>query len=148
MLAALDPRPFEATDELRQMVGLLVFNGTPEARIAAGLDLSIDELRYYFADELGYAQDRLLAKTAARVIALANQDADRGVALNAAKLMLQTRLKSWRVPETEVVEGKPVEAMSLIEVDRAIAELERRRRDAAAFADAEAAAPDQQGKPH
>jgi hypothetical protein len=148
VLAVLHGQPFTATAEMRDLVKLLVFNGTPEARMATGLGLSIEELRYHFADELGYSQDRLLAESAARVIALMRQDKDPAIALNAAKMMLQTRLKAWRVPETEAQEGKPVEAMTLIEVDRAIADLERRRRDAAAFADPETAAPDQQGKPH
>ena len=148
VIAVLHGQPFTATDEMRDLVKLLVFNGTPEARMASGLGLSIEELRYYFADELGYSVDRLLAETTARVIGLMRQSTDPAIALNAAKLMLQTRLKAWRMPTDEAQEGKPIEAMTLIEVDRAIADLERQRRDAAATVDAEAAASHQQGKPH
>ena len=120
-------RPFEATEELRHTVGLLVFNGTPEARIAAGLGLTIDELRYYFADELGYSQDRLLARCTADMIELARQRQDLGVAFRANALMLQTRLKAWREPKPEdPVEPAldRVESLTLDEVERELARLQ------------------------
>ena len=120
-------RTFEPTDELRTTVGLLVFNGTPEARIAAGLGLSLDELRYYFADELGYSQDRLLARCTADMIELARQRQDLGVAFRANALMLQTRLKAWREPKPEEAVEPPlarVESLTLDEVERELARLQ------------------------
>ena len=54
-----------------------------------GLGLSIEELRYYFADELGYSVDRLLAETTARVNGLMRQSTDPATALRASELLLK-----------------------------------------------------------
>src|SRR5262245_31645745 len=126
ILAALGKEPFEPTEDQRHLVSVLVFNGTPEARIAAGLGLDVLELRYWFAHELGYAQDRILAQSAAAMIELARQRQDLGVAFRANALMLQSRLPVWRDSNTEGAEPTraPVGVLTLEEVTKALAELE------------------------
>lgn len=133
MLAALGKEPFEPTPELRQMVAILVFNGTPESRIAEGLRLDVLELRYWFADELGYAKDRILGKAASAMIELANQRVDLGVAYRANALMLQSRLSVWREPKAEDARPPPearIETLTLAEVERELARLEGRSAEA------------------
>jgi hypothetical protein len=104
------------------------------------------ELAYWFSRELNLSEDFVLAKATAAIFDLANQRNDLGVAFRANELMLKTRSSRWREPRAvEAEAAKPVESMSLIEVDRALAELERRRREHAAAADAEAPAPGEQG---
>ena len=142
LMTALGHRVFEKTAEHSEMVSLLILNGTPEARIAAGLGLELFELRYYFADELVYSQDRLLAKAAKNVLKLANQDDHLPVALQANTLLLRSRLPHWREPKQ--VEPEPpvldrIETLSLPEVER---ELARLRGDRAADAGAAPAAPE------
>jgi hypothetical protein len=129
MLAALGREPFEPTDDMRQMVSILIFNGTPEARIAEGLGLNLFELRYFFADELSYSKDRILGKAAATMIELAAQRIDLGVAFRAAALMLQSRLPSWREPKPEDARPPPearIDTLNLQEVERELARLEGR----------------------
>jgi hypothetical protein len=125
-LVASGRQPFEPTDELRKLVSVLVFNGTSEARIAEGLGLDLVELRYYFANELGYSTDRILAGASATIIELSKQRADLGVALKAASLMVQTRLSVWREPRPEAPKP-PAEArigsLTLDEVERELARL-------------------------
>jgi hypothetical protein len=144
-MAALGHRPFEKTAEHSELVKLLVFNGTSEARIAAGLDLAIWELRYYFADELTYSQDRLLAQATKNVLRIANQLNDDGIALRANELVLRTHSPVWREPK-QVEPEEPVldriESLTLEEVER---ELARLRGAGAADAGAQAAPP--QGEP-
>lgn len=148
-LAALDCPPFSPTEEQRELVRILAFNGTDHDRIAAVLEVRPIELAYHFRRELDLSEDYVLALATKSVWELAAQRNDLGVALRANTLMLQTRSARWREPKAVDAddEGKPVDRMSLLEVDRAIAELERRRRDHASVADAEAAAPDVEGQP-
>lgn len=145
-LAALGHAPFTPSDEMRQMVKILVVNDTPHERIATILEISLIELQYHFAKELELAKDELLAISAARMIELARQKLDLGVAFRANELILKTRSKAWRIPAEEAVDGKPIESMSLTEVDQAIERLERERRNAAAAADPEAATVDVEGQ--
>lgn len=142
LMTALGRRPFEKTEEHAELVKLLVLNGTPEARIAAGLGLDVFELRYYFADELVYSQDRLLAQATKNVLRIANQLHDDGIALRANELVLRTHLPSWREPklvEPEAPALDRVESLSLEEVER---ELARLRGDRAAGAGAAPAQPE------
>lgn len=147
-LAALGEDPFEPSEEQRSLVRTLALNDTPVERIAYILELSQVQVTYWFARELDLAKDAFITIATDRVIALIKQERDPGVALRASELLLKTRSRSWRVPSDEAQEGKPVERMTLTEVDDAIARLERQRRDAAAAAHEEEAAPHQQGKPH
>ena len=147
-LAALGCPPFEPTDEQRFQVRVLAFNGVEAERIAEILEMRLIELQWHFRRELDLSEDVFLAQAAATVIELAQQRNDLGVALRAASTMLATRSARWREPKAvEAEEGKPVELMSLTDVDRAIADLERRRRHDAAPADAEAATADVEGQP-
>jgi hypothetical protein len=142
-LAALGCPPFEPTDEQRELVRVLAFNGVAHERIAEILEIRMLELVYFFRRELSLAEDYVLAHATKAIFDLARQRNDLGVAYKANELMLRTRSPKWREPKAvEAEEGKPVERMNLIEVDRAIAELERRRREHAAAPDAEAPAPD------
>jgi len=147
-LIALGHAPFEPTEDMRQLCRILVLNDTPHDRIATILEISLVQLQYFFAKELDLAKDAIVAVATQRMLDLANQTNDPGVAFRANELVLKTRSKSWRIPSDEAEQGKPVERMSLTEVDEAIARLERQRRDAAAAADAEAPAPDEQAKFH
>jgi len=146
-LVALGCPPFTPTEDQRELVRILAFNGVPEDRIAAIMELREIELVYHFARELDLSEDYVLAKAAKTVMELADQRQDLGVALRAAESMLRARNPRWREPKAVEADdrGRPVEMMSLPEVDRAIAELERRRRGDAASPDAEEAAPDVEG---
>lgn len=148
-LLALGYPPFHATDEQRFQVRVLAFNGVPIERIAAIMELAEVELLYHFRRELELGEDVILAKAAATVMELSQQRNDLGVALRAAHAMLSARSARWREPKPTDAEpaGKPVELMNLPEVDNAIADLERRRRGAAAAVDAEAPASDVEGQP-
>lgn len=146
-LVALGCPPYTPTEEQRELVRVLAFNGCDHERIAAILEVRLIELQYHFRRELELSEDYILAVSAQAVRELAAQRNDLGVALRANQLMLQSRSRRWRIPTEEVDERKPVEAMSLIEVDRAIAELERRQRDHAEAADAQAPADDLEGEP-
>jgi hypothetical protein len=145
VLAALGKQARAPTEAEREIVKLLSFNGTPEPRIAAGLGLSVLELRYWYADILGYEADRILGRAAATVIELAAQRTDLGVALKAADMMLRSRLPAWREPKAEEAKApalERIESLTLFEVERELARLE----DRTAEAGEEAAGP--QGKPH
>jgi hypothetical protein len=146
-LAALGCPPFEPTEDQRELVRVLAFNGVPAERIAMILELREIEVVYHFRRELDLSEDYVLAKAAKTVMELADQRNDLGVALRAAEAMLRARSPRWREPKAVEAEeaAKPVEMMSLPEVDRAIAELQRRRRGDAAPVDAEAAASDVEG---
>lgn len=145
-LLALGYPPFHATDEQRFQVRVLAFNGVPVERIAAIMELAEVELLYHFRRELELGEDVILAKAAATVMELSQQRNDLGVALKAAHAMLSARSARWREPKPTDAEavGKPVELMSLPEVDNAIADLERRRRSSAAASDQEASTADLQ----
>jgi hypothetical protein len=144
-LVALGYQPFTPTDEQRMQVRVLAFNGVPHERIALILELAPLELTYHFARELDLGEDVILAKAAATVMELSQQRNDLGVALRAAHAMLTARSARWREPKPQDAEqGKPLELMSLSDVDRAIADLERRRRDPTQATDAEAAVADEQ----
>lgn len=142
-LAALGCPPFEPTEDQKELVRVLAFNGVEHERIAKILEMREIELLYYFRRELDLAEDYVLAKATKAIFELAAQRNDLGVAYRSNELLLRTRSAKWREPKAvEPEEGRPVERMTLIEVDRAIAELERRRRSTAAAADAEAPASD------
>ncbi|MET0668284.1 MAG: hypothetical protein ABWZ01_07240 [Methyloceanibacter sp.] len=144
-LVALGYAPFTPTDEQRFQVRVLAFNGVSTERIASILEMAEIELLYHFKRELELGEDVILAKAAATVMELSQQRNDLGVALRAAHAMLSARSARWREPKPQdpTDAGKPLELMSLSEVDRAIADLERRRRDPAAAADAQAESADE-----
>lgn len=146
-LAALGCPPFTPTDDQRELVRVLAFNRVEPERIAEILEMQELELLYWFRRELDLAEDFVLAKATAAMWELANQRNDLSIAFKANELMLKARSPHWREPKAVEAgdAGKPVERMNLIEVDRAIAELERRRRDAASPPDAEAPVDDVEG---
>lgn len=148
-LLALGCEPFTPTEDQRELVRVLSFNGVERDRIAEILELRPIELAYHFRRELDLSEDYYLAQAASTVIELAKQRSDLGVALRASEAMLRARSSRWREPRAidPGDEGRPIETMSLIEVDHAIAELERRRRDHAPPADPQAAADDVEGEP-
>lgn len=127
LMVALGKAPFTKTREMSETVEALVFNGCPEARIAAGLGLDLFELRYHFADELVYSQDRLLAKAMKNVQRIADQTNELGYALEANKLMLRTHSPAWREPKQVEPEAtaaiERVETLSLDEVEAELAKL-------------------------
>jgi predicted metal-dependent hydrolase len=140
-LVALGCPPFTPTEEQREQVRVLAFNGVEHDRIAAILEIRPIELTYHFRRELDLSEDVILAIAAQAVRDLARQRADLGVALRANELMLKTRSARWREPKIEAAANVRPEEMDLVQVEAAIARLERRRRDAAGAAEAEAAAP-------
>jgi hypothetical protein len=145
MLSALGYQPFEPSEEQRRQVRILSFNNTPHERIATIMEIPLVILQYAFARDLDLATDSIVHTLTERMLELATQKRDEGVAFNATKLVLQTRSKAWRIPSDVADHGKPVESMSLTEVDEAIARVNREIRDAAASADAQEAAPDVEG---
>jgi hypothetical protein len=131
-LVALGCPPFEPTEDQRELVRVLAFNGVAHDRIAAILEIRPIELTYWFSRELDLSEDYILAVAAQAVRELAKQRTDMGVALRANELMLKSRSAKWREPKTEPVLNVRPEDMDLVQVETAIAQLERRRRDAAA----------------
>ena len=144
-LTALGYRPFEPSEEQRRQVRILSFNNVPHERIATIMEIPLVILQYAFARDLDLATDSIVHTLTERMLELATQQRDPGVAFRATELVLKTRSKAWRIPTDVTDHGKPVESMNLREVDEAIARLERERRDAAASADAEATTADVEG---
>jgi hypothetical protein len=140
-LVALDCPPFEPTEDQREMVRVLAFNGVEHDRIAAVLEIRPIELAYHFRRELDLSEDIILAIATQAVRELAKQRTDLGVAFRANELMLRTRSPRWREPKVEAAVNVRPEDMDLAQVEAAIARLERRLADAAGPAEAEAAAP-------
>lgn len=139
-LVALGCPPFEPTEDQRELVRVLAFNGVDHDRIAAILEIRPIELTYHFRRELDLSEDYILAVAAQAVRDLARQRSDLGVALRANELMLKTRSAKWREPKVDVPVNIRPEDMDLAQVEHAIARLEQRRRDAAGAPEAEAPA--------
>ena len=143
MLAALGKEPFEPSEEQREYVRVLAFNGVPHERIAAILGLDILEVQFHFQKELELSNDILAASCARNMLQLAHQREDLGVAFRANELVLKSRVKAWREPKQAEDPSEPmarISDMGLDEVERRIAELERRRARASA-SEAEAGDP-------
>ena len=145
MLTALGYAPFEPSEEQRRQVRILSFNNTPHERIAVIMEIPLPILQYAFARDLDLATDAIVHSLSERMLELATQKTDNTVAFHATKLVLQTRSKAWRVPADVVDASKPVESMSLAEVDEAIARVQREIRDAAQASAEEEAASDVEG---
>jgi cell pole-organizing protein PopZ len=117
-----------ATDGERALVAVLVFNDTPDERIAAILRRTLDDLQYTFARELNFAKDEILAKAAACIIEAAGQKEELGIALRANELILKTHSKAWREPRSEPEpQQKRISDMTLADVEAEIARIQRRR---------------------
>jgi hypothetical protein len=135
MLAALGKQPFEPTELQREYVRTLAFNDVPHERIAQILELDLIELQFHFQRELELSNDILSASAAKNMLDLAHQREDLGVAFRANELILRSRVKAWREPKQAEDKGEPmarISDMGLDEVERRIAELERRRARASA----------------
>lgn len=145
MLTALGYSAFEPTEEQRRKVRILSFNNTPVERIAVIMEMPLPILTYYFAKDLDLATDAIVTHLTEKMLELATQRDDKGIAFKAGELVLKTRSKAWRVPADVVDQGKPVEQMSLVEVDDAIARVERAIRELESAAQQEAPASDEQG---
>lgn len=143
-LAALGYQPFVPTEEQRELCKVLAFNGVAHERIAEILEVAPLELVWHFRRELDLAEDYVLAKATSAMFALADQRNDLGVAFRANELMLRTRSARWREPKAvEATDSvRRIEDMDLTQVEAAIAQLERRRRDAAGAAEPQANAAD------
>lgn len=141
-LQALGERTFDPTDDQRQWVKVYRFNGLSESRIAALMGISIESLRYHFQREMDYSRDELLGHAAGRMLHLASQNLHLGVAYKANELILQSRLREWRIPkdDSQDPQDKSLESMSIAELQR---ELSRVR---ALRANARAAAPEDAGE--
>lgn len=116
--------------EMRRKVLMYVFNGVPLERIAAILGITPRQLRQHFAHELDNGEEELLAWCASNVVHLAAQHENPSVALQANTQMLQARKKNWRVPKVEPPpkqDDKPVNRMTLAEVDAEIEKLNAKR---------------------
>ena len=151
-LAALGHAPHYASPELRAKVRLLAFNKLAPERIAEYLGIDVVVLKYWYHKELDFTDMEVLAQAAANVMELATQRKDLGVAMRANELMLRTRSAAWREPkapepgtQAETVELEQVDRLTLAEVERELAKLERaaQRRPA----QARAKPPDDAGEP-
>lgn len=123
MLATLGREPFTPTDAQRELVRILVFNETPEPRIAEAVGCPEGELRYWFSRELDYSKEQMLAVCAANMFRLANQTSDLGVSLKANQLMLSTRLRAWREPKDDPNQATstPLERLSTEQLEAIVA---------------------------
>lgn len=132
-LEAVTKARWKPSETHRELVRVHVLNGIPEHRIAASFGVSVDELRYHFSKELNFSREEVLAMAAHNMIRLANRDDDPATAFRANALLLQSRLKTWRVPTgdapdaTEQEALKAVGKMSLEEMDAEIGRILARR---------------------
>jgi hypothetical protein len=142
---ALGLGAYQPTEPHREMVVILKLNGTPHQRIAMALKISLAELEYWYPDELELGEDAVLFAAAKRVLALSAQNVDLGVSLRASQAILQPRLKTWREPKLDpATSAGDIDELTLEQVEREIARLERERRAAFATQDeAETAHPDE-----
>lgn len=124
-LSALGEPPFQPTDYMREMCRMHVLNGLGEDQIAALFGISRTVLRYHFARELDHTKAQILAECAGRMVGLARQTEDLGVCFRANALVLQSRLKTWRIPSADAPDDqdKPLESMSLAELQRELSRL-------------------------
>lgn len=138
-LTVVPREPYRPSDEQRQQVRAFVFNGLSEERIAQLLGITVDELEYHFAGELEFTEDVWLGFAAERMMFLASQTDNLGVAYRATNKLLETRLKRWRVPKEDQPDSgkRRIARMSLNEVEQELARMDKRRRAAAPAPDTE-----------
>jgi hypothetical protein len=138
MLAVITGEGYSPTEAHRELVVLLKLNDVSHDRIATAVGISRLTLEYYYAKELDLGVTAIIAHCTKRMLWLANQNADLGVALKANAMVLQPRVKAWRDASEDVSEGVgDISDKTLEQVEADIERLERQRR---AAADAEAAA--------
>lgn len=139
-LVLVPSTPWAPSEEQRKQVRAFVFNGLSEERIASILGITVDELEYHFAAELEFTEDIWGGFATERMMFLASQNENLGVAYRATRDILQTRQKRWRIPKDEpVMQGgaRRIGKMSLNEVEQELAEMDKRRRAAASAPDTE-----------
>ena len=138
-LTVVPSTPYTPSDEQRKQVRAFVFNGLSEERIAALLGITVDELEYHFPAELEFTEDVWLGFAAERMMFLASQNENLGVAYRATNQLLETRSKRWRVPkEDNPNDGRrAINKMALSDVEQELARMDKRRRAAASAPDTE-----------
>jgi hypothetical protein len=117
-----------ASDAERRLVSVLVFNDTPDERIAVILRRTLEDLRHTFARELNFAKDEIMARATTSILDAAAQRDELGVSLRANELILKTHSKAWREPKAEPEpQQKRISEMTLADVEAEIARIQRRR---------------------
>jgi len=148
MLSVLTGDAYEPNDSHRRMLLQLKLNDVPHDRIAAALGISRATLEYYYAKELDYGVEAVLAMTADRMLYLSQQNIDFGVALRASQAILQPRVKSWREPHVDAINGiGDISDRTLEQVEADIERLERQLRTAAQAQEAAAGTDPDQAEP-
>ncbi|MET0653684.1 MAG: hypothetical protein ABWY63_14330 [Hyphomicrobiaceae bacterium] len=145
MLAVVTGENYRPSEADREVVVLLKMNDVSHERIAQAIGVNKLTLEYWYAKELDFGVDAILAHCAKRMIWLANQNQDLGVSLRANQALLQPRVKSWREPHVDVLTSiGDISDQTLEQVEADIERLERQRRAATATEEAAARAdPDQ-----
>lgn len=128
---------FRPTEAQRRMVKMYAFNGADVPKIARALNLSEAQLLFYFADEMNHGKEEMLAWAADNVFKLAGMLEDEpATALKANQLILQSKLRTWRVPKTdeepEDRRPKAIAKMTLAETEAEIDRLMEQRKRATA----------------
>jgi hypothetical protein len=147
-VAVLSGERYRPSEAHRELVVLLKMNDVPHQRIANALGINQITLEYWYAKELDFGVDALMAHAAKRIVWLSNQDQDLGVALRASQAMLQPRVKAWRDPSVDVnATIGDISDKTLEQLEQDIAALERQRRAATAFEEAAARADPDEAQP-
>ena len=98
MLTVITGEAYVPSEAHREMVVILKLNDVSHDRIANAIGVSRLTLEYFYAKELDFGVTAIVAHCTKRMLWLANQNADLGVALKANAMVLQPRVKSWREP--------------------------------------------------
>jgi hypothetical protein len=138
MLTVITGESYTPNAADREQVVMLKLNDVSHDRIATSIGVSRLTLEYFYAQELDMGVDAILAHCSKRMLFLANQNADLGVALRANESFLKPRVKSWREPHVDVLTG--IGDISDRTLEQVEADIERLERQLAAAARAEEAA--------
>ena len=117
----------------RELVVLLKLNDVSHDRIANAIGVSRLTLEYFYAKELDLGTTAIIAHCTKRMLWLANQNVDLGVALKANAMVLQPRVKTLARAALDVAETVgDISDRTLEQIEADIERLERQRRTAAA----------------
>ncbi|MET0529934.1 MAG: hypothetical protein ABW003_16640 [Microvirga sp.] len=131
MLAVIEGSAYEPNESHRRTVVTLKLNDVPHDRIAACIGISRVCLEYFYAQELDLAVDQVCAFATERMLFLASQNADLGVALRANQAILNPRVKSWREAHVDPTSSiGDISDLTLEQCEQAIERLERLKRTA------------------
>jgi hypothetical protein len=96
------------------------------------MDISLDELRYWYWRELATTPDEMAAGAMRRLMELADQRRDPNVALRASKAILEVCSKPWRDAAAAIAASEQearVAKLTLAQVEAELARLRAKKDD-------------------